>query len=170
MLDKLLDVIIQFVELFKFWAVLHPYEAGVQLRLGKFHKILDCGFHWILPFGVDHVLNESIVPTTHNLEDESVTLADGKSIAFHAVVTYKVRDIQKAMLEVEDVSHAVRDAASGEIGRVLRESTWEALSHPDLLDRLTAACRKRGFRYGIEILSVQLASLALCKTLRLMQK
>ena len=170
MLDKLIDFIIQFIELFKFWVVIHPFEAGVMLRLGKFYKIVECGFHWMLPFGVDHVITEHIVPTTHSLGDESTISKDGKSVGFHAVVTYKVRDIQKALLDVEDVDHAVRDACAGEIGRVMRESTWEEILAADILEKLTAACRKRGFRYGIEVMSVQLAGVAICRSIRLMQR
>lgn len=170
MLDKLIDFLIQCIELFKFWQVVHPYEAGVQLRLGKFRKVMECGFHWMLPFGIDHYLNETIVPTTHSLGDESTTSKDGKSVGFHAVVTYKVRDIQKTLLEVDDVNHAIRDACCGEIGRVMRESTWEEMLAEDILEKLTAACRKRGFRYGIEVMSVQLAGIATCRSLRIMQK
>lgn len=170
MLDKLVDFAIQCIELFKFWVVIHPYEAGVRLRLGKFHQVLECGFHWMLPFGIDTHLAEYIVPTTHSLGDESTISKDGKSVGFHAVVTYKVRDIQKTLLEVDDVHHAVRDACCGEIGRVLREATWEEMLAEDILDKLTAACRKRGFRYGIEVMSVQLAGIAQVRSIRIMQK
>lgn len=170
MLDKLIDFLIQCIELFKFWLVLHPYEAGVRLRLGHFHEVLNEGFHWMIPFGVDTHLAEYIVPTTHSLGDESTTSKDGKSVGFHAVVTYKVRDIQKTLLEVDDVTHAIRDACCGEIGRVMRESTWEEMLAEDILEKLTAACRKRGFRYGIEVMSVQLAGISLVRSLRIMQK
>ena len=170
MLDKLIDFLIQCIELFKFWIVVHPYEAGVMMRLGRFIRVIECGFHWMLPFGIDHAITEHIVPTTHSLGDESTISKDGKSIGFHAVVTYKVRDIQKALLDVEDVNHAVRDACSGEIGRVMRESMWEEMLAEDILEKLTAACRKRGFRYGIEIMSVQLAGLAQVRSIRLMQR
>lgn len=170
MLDKLIDFVIQCIELFKFWIVVHPYEAGVLMRLGKFRKVIECGFHWMLPFGIDHAVTEHIVPTTHSLGDESTVSKCGKSVGFHAVVTYKVRDIQKALLDVEDVNHAVRDACSGEIGRVMREATWEEMLAEDILEKLTAACRKRGFRYGIEVMYVQLAGIAPVRSIRLMQR
>lgn len=170
MLDKLVEVVLQFIGLFKFWVVIHPFEAGVILRLGKLSRVIECGYHWMIPFGIDHALTEHIVPTTHSLGDESAISKDGKSVGFHAVVTYKVRDIQKALLEVEDVDHAIRDACSGEIGRVLRAATWEEMQSEAILDKLREGCRKRGFRYGIEIISVQLAGLAPCRTIRLMQK
>lgn len=170
MLDRLLDVLIQFITLFKFWAIYEPYEAGVLLRLGKFVRVLEPGFHWRIPFGIDQCLAEHTVPTTHSLGDESATTADGKSIGYHAVVTYRVRDIKKALLEVSDVHHAVLDARAGEIGRTLRENTWEEIMFPSILEELTSSCRKRGFRYGIEIMSVQLAGLTLARAIRLMQK
>lgn len=177
MLDKLIDFVVQFIELFKFWIVIQPYEGGVQLRFGKFHKVLESdngirktGFHLVLPFGIDHTITEHIVPTTHSLGDESTISKDGKSIGFHAVVTYKVRDIQKALLDVEDVKHAVLDACCGEIGRVMRASTWEEMLAEDILEKLTKACRARGFRYGIEVMSVQLAGIAICRSIRLMQR
>src|SRR5271167_4211909 len=113
MLDKLIDLILEFLHLFIFWHVIDPYEQGLILRLGKFRKLIDCGFHWIAPFGIDKVLAEHIVPTTHALGDASITTADGKSVGFHAVVTYKVRDLVKAILEVESSDHAVRDACAG---------------------------------------------------------
>jgi len=171
MFDRLVDLIVQFIHLFKFWVVVDAYEKGVLLRFGLFNKILEPGFHWCIPFSVDQPLVEGVVPATHSLGDEATVTKDGKTAAFHAVVTYQVRDIKKALLDVLDTDHAVRDACAGEIGKVMRERTWEELQHSEaLLDDLTAACRKRGFRYGIEIMSIQLASLALAKNIRLMQR
>lgn len=170
MLDKLIEFLLSILDLFRFWIVLLPFEQGVLLRLGRFVKVVEPGLHWMWPLHIDHVMYESVVPSTHNLGDESMITKDGKSCGFHAIVTYRIKDIEKALLEVHDDEHAVRDACAGEIGRVLRESTWLEISgESDILDRLTAACRKRGWRWGIEIMAVQLAGLALVKNIRLMQ-
>jgi regulator of protease activity HflC (stomatin/prohibitin superfamily) len=168
MLDKLIDFLIQCIKLFQFWVVIEPFEQAVILRLGKLYKTIECGFHWVLPFGIDNAINHPIVPSTHDLGDTSTTSKDGKSMGYNAIVTYRVSSIQKAVLEVEDVNHAVRDACSGEIGRVLRSLDWKDMQGQECLEALTAACRKRGWRFGIEIMSVQLAGLTLCKSLRLM--
>ena len=169
MLDRLIELVLQCVELFKFWHVLDPYEEALVLRLGKLNRHLQtAGLYWIIPLGIERVYDEHVIPTTHSLGNESVTTRDGKSIGFHAIVTYRVRDIEKLLLEVEDGNHAVRDACCGEIGRVLRESTWDEIREPEILDKLTAAARKRGFRFGVEIMSVQLAGMVLCRAIRLM--
>lgn len=170
MFDRLVELVVQFADLFRFWVVLDSFEQGVLLRLGKFERVVEPGLHFIWPFHIDHVLYENVVPTTHSLGNESTTTKDGKSVGFHAVVTYKVHDIRKAMLEINDTDHAVRDACAGEIGRVLREHNWcDIIGSAEILDKLTGACRKRGFRYGIEVMSVQFAGLALVKSIRLMQ-
>jgi regulator of protease activity HflC (stomatin/prohibitin superfamily) len=169
MFDRLVQLLIEFARLFQCWIVLDPYEEGCLLRLGKFVRVLGPGFHWCWPFYVDVVHYQSVVPITHSLGNESITTKDGKGVGFHAVITYQINDIKKVLLEIADADHAVRDACSGEIGRVLREHTWCEIIGAEILDELRAACRKRGFKYGIEIMSVQLAGLALVKSIRLMQ-
>jgi len=150
--------------------VVDPYEQGVVIRLGKFLSVLEPGLHWLLPFHIDVCISLHVVPSVHSLGDESVLTKDGKTIAFHAIITYQVRDIKKAVLDVEDVNHAVSDACMGEIARVLRESTWEEILGAEIFDKVTTACRKRGFRYGVEIMAIQFASLLPVRALRLMQR
>lgn len=170
MFDLLIQTILEFIGLFKFWVVVNPYEKAVRIRLGTGVTVFEPGFHWHLPFGIDHLISEHITPTTHSLGDESMITKDGKSCGFHAVVTYQVNDIVKCTLKVSDADHAVRESCAGEIGRVLRESTWSEIigEEGDILDKLTKACRARGWKWGIEILSVQLAGLSLVRNIRLM--
>lgn len=168
MFDKLVDIFLSVIGLFKFWVVMDPFEQGVLLRLGKFKRVIDNGFHWVIPFDIDRIVTEHVVPSTHSLGYESILSKDGKQVTFHAIVTFRIKDIQKALLEVADVDHAVRDACAGEIGRVLRESTWDEILQEDILERLTSACRKRGWRWGVEIMAVQLSGLTIAKNIRLM--
>ena len=168
MLDRLIDLLIQGLELLRFWHVVDPYEEALVLRLGKLNRHLLCGWHFIIPMGVERILDEHVVPAVRVLENECITTRDGKTVGFRAIVTYKVRDIEKILLEVEDGNHAVIDASAGEIARVMRESTWEEINQPEMLEKMTSAARKRGFKFGVEILSVQLTCITLCRAIRLM--
>lgn len=171
MFDRLVQLLIEFARLFQCWIVLDPYEEGVLVRLGKVKKILGPGFHWCWPFYVDMVHYQNVTPSAHSLGDQSMITKDGKNIGYNAIITFRIKDIEKATMEVHDTDHAVMDACEGEIGRVLRESTYEEIvGMGDILERLTAACRKRGWRWGIEVMSVQLAGLGLVRNIRLMQK
>ena len=169
MFDRLIDLLVGCIDLFKFWIILMPYQGGVLVRLGKFVRELEPGLHWLIPFGVDQVLTEHTVPQFISLAESGIISKDGRHIGFHPIVLYKISDIRKALLEVSEVEHAVYDACSGEIGRVLHESTFDEIIGDGILDKLTAACRKRGWRFGIEIMSVQLSGLAVVKNLRIIK-
>jgi len=148
------------------FTVLDPYEGGLQIRLGKFHKELQSGFHWILPFHIDRVIPEHIVPRTERIYGLATTTKDGKAVGFDAVITWRINDLQKSILEVSDLKDAIADACAGIIGTELSNSTWEDVLHGNTVEGLTAACRKRGWKWGVEIQQVQLTGVALVKNLR----
>lgn len=167
MIDKLVETILGMIRLFAFWVVLEPYERGLLVRLGTFKHELESGFHWRLPFHIDQVFYEIVVPRTANISSLSTTTLDGKSIGFDAVITYKISDLKKAILEVTDLTDAVTDSCAGIIGTTLTKSTWDEIKGGEAVEGLTAACRKRGFRWGVEIQSVQLKGIAIVKNIRL---
>jgi regulator of protease activity HflC (stomatin/prohibitin superfamily) len=172
LLDRLIDFLLEGLNLLRFWIVLNPYEAGVQIRLGKFKKVLEPGFHWLLPFGIDQTLHEHTVPRTHTLGDQSVTTLDGKGIGFQAVITYQVNDIKKALMDVEDSDHAIQDSCAGNIAHVLAGYTWADINgkFDEVMDAVTKTCRARGWKFGLEIKSVQCATITTVRTYRLLNK
>lgn len=167
MFDKLFELISQWLHAFVFWYVVDPYERGLLLRLGRLKRILEPGFHWIAPFHVDRVLSENVVPRTERITGLATTTADGKSVGFDAIVTYRISDVEKALLEVEDLKDAIADSCAGTIGTNLSNAKWEDIRHGEAVEALTAACRKKGWKWGVEIQNVQLAGIALVRNLRL---
>jgi regulator of protease activity HflC (stomatin/prohibitin superfamily) len=165
--DRLFEVLQWVGEALLPFVVLQPYEAAVLVRLGRFKRVLAGGFHWLAPFHIDVVWHDHITPTTHHLAGLSTTTKDGRSIGFDAIVTYKISDIEKALLNVTDVKDAVVDTCMGIIGTALSDATWEDILHGRMTDELTKLCRARGWRWGIEVMSVQLAGVALVKNIRL---
>jgi regulator of protease activity HflC (stomatin/prohibitin superfamily) len=172
MFDKLVDIVLQFLELFKFWIVIEPFEAGVQTRLGKFVKVLEPGFHWLLPLGIDRTTHEHTVPRTHKMGAQSITTLDGKQIGFQAVITYQVNDIKKAILDVEDSEHAIQDSCAGNIAHILAGYSWPDIlvKYDEVTEAVTKACRARSWKFGLEIKSVQFATLSTVRTIRLLNK
>lgn len=158
--EKLIDLIVQFLEFFRFATVIDCYERGVRLRFGKFVTELDPGFHWQWPFYIDSILNENVVPKLYHLATQSIMTKDGTPVAAGAVICYQIRSIEKALLEVESVSHAVADSCQGTVAEEILKATWDEVRGDDFSDRMTAACRKLGFRYGVEIMSVRFCELA----------
>lgn len=170
MLDRLIDLLLQWVGWLVPFTVIDAFERAVVLRLGKFNRELPPGFHWIIPFEVDRVISDNVVPRTINLSAQSLTTSDGAQIVIGVIVTARIHDIQKALLEVETVDEALQDSCYAEIARVVHEHTWEELQADSINDALQKACRKRAFTYGVEILRAQVSDLARCKSLRLIQQ
>ena len=77
MFDKLIELIVASLETFQFWTVINPYERAVLIRLGQFKEELAPGFHWRLPFHIDAVHSEHVVPRTERISGLATTTADG---------------------------------------------------------------------------------------------
>lgn len=158
--EKLIDLVVQFLEFFRFCTIIDAYEMGVRLRLGKYHSTISPGFHLQIPFFIDVVLNENVVPKLYQLTTQSIMTRDGTAVAAGAVICYQIRSIEKALLEVDSVAHAVADSCQATVAEEILSATWDEVRAPEFCERLTTSCRKRGFRYGVEIMSVRFCELA----------
>ncbi len=168
--DRAIDLLLQFWTLLLPACVIEPYQRAIVIRLGKFHRELEPGFHWIIPFGVDRVLDQTVVPSVHCLSPQSLTTRDGKCCAVQAVLTWRISDIRKLLLDVDDANSALIDAAHGIIAVHVAGADWGQLTTPDFLAGVHRDIRKRAFRWGIEVLAVQFSDLQQCRSLRLWQE
>lgn len=171
MFNRLIDLIIDFVGLFYFTTVILDYEKAVVLRLGRYKKTLDPGFHFVMPFAIDTVLKDNVVFETTDLPAQSITTKDGKNIVASAVVGWRTRDIRKLLIDVEDAETVLTDAGRGSVRQVLCSKTWhEIQTGGDTLDEeLTKAIRTKAFRWGIEVVDVTFSDLCRTMVLRLVQ-
>lgn len=168
MLDRLFDALVQCAEWFKVFAVVDAFERGVVLRWGRFHREVGPGPVLCIPFGVDHVLVDNVVTRTVDLKPQSLTTKDGKTLTVRAVVTASIRDVRKALLEVENMDHALIDSCTAAVADFVEGKTWDELRSGGRTDELTKACRPNCLRrYGVEIERVQLGDFALCRVIRL---
>jgi regulator of protease activity HflC (stomatin/prohibitin superfamily) len=169
MLDRLIDLLLQTLGLFQFWTVLDEYERGVVLRLGRFHREIGPGFHWMVPMGIDMALTDNVVTRTDTTRNLTLTLRDGTTVVCSAVVRYNIRDVKKALLEVEGIDHVIQDCVFGNISDVVRGASWEDLPSPEFGENLTKMCRRQAWRYGVEIENVVFSDLCRSRSLSLMQ-
>jgi regulator of protease activity HflC (stomatin/prohibitin superfamily) len=167
--ERLFEFLQQFSDLFRCWTIVHPYEGGLVLRLGVYNRDLKPGFNWLIPFKFEHIITEHVVPRTSRIHSMSTTTKDGKTIGFEAVVTWRINDLTKSLLEVSSLKDAIADCCMGVIGTELAESSWEDILHGRVVDSLGSACRKNGWRWGVEIMRVQLTGVAAVKNIRLLQ-
>ena len=151
MFDKLIDWLIGFVDLFKFMTTIEPYERAVVTTLGKWIRILEPGPHLIWPLAIDNIMTDGVVTRTNSTGTQTLLSKDNISISLSVIVRWRISDIRKALLEVESVDHAFRDIAFGRVAETVIQHTWEEIRTPAFTATLLKACRKSGWRYGIEV-------------------
>lgn len=171
MLDRLIDLLVSVARWFRFWTVVEVYKRGVRLRLGINPTLLEPGFHFLIPFGIDQVIEDHIVPRVHRPNAQTITLKDGVTVVLEPIITFKVNDMMKFVLEVDNAQAAILDTVSGEILTTVAAYTWPELLEQStagsLRDALTKSTRKLGFKWGIEILKVGFSSIGKVRNLRL---
>lgn len=170
MLDKLIDFFISALKMFQFWVVIYPYEKGVLLRLGKFCRVLESGFHWCIPFKIDRVLTVDTVVRTLRLGAQSLVTRDGKPVIVNTVVTCEIADVQTAALKVHSVEHVVDDSCSGLIASFVAGNYLDYIvqccSTQDV--ELIERCQENAAQYGVRIVRVQFTDVSPSRTLRLL--
>jgi regulator of protease activity HflC (stomatin/prohibitin superfamily) len=166
-LEKLFDLIVQFLEFFKFCEMVDCYQRGVQLRFGKFYRILHPGLRFHLPFYIDNTITERVVPRVRELLTQTLVTKDGKQIAAGIIIEFRIFDIVKATLEINEVIEAVDNACQATLAEHVLVEEFADICTQSFSKALTTACNLRAEPYGIEIMSVRLYELAPVRTYRL---
>ena len=131
-------------------------------RLGKFHKVLDAGFHIIIPF-VDQI--RAIITIKEQLVDitkQQVITKDNVNISVDGIVFLKVFDAKMAVYNVDNYKRAIANLAMttlrGEIGAMNLDDT---LSSRDRLNAaLQVALGDAAGNWGVKIMRVEISEIS----------
>ena len=86
--------------------IVFEYKRALKFRFGKFTKVLEPGFRWIIPV-IDTVQFVDIRVITINILSQEVMTEDNVPCRIDGVLFYKIYDPEKAVLEVEDYNFAI---------------------------------------------------------------
>ena len=166
-LTKIVDALLNALDLFRFWVVLYEYERGVILRLGRFHRELGPGLHWRIPFRVEELRFVNVRRQTSTSWEQTLTTTDASTITVGFDCLIEVRSPQQVLLQMDDwtrvaynatkitVARAVervplKEALNGSFCDDVRQAVEASLAAHGigLLDfALTERCRSRAYRF-----------------------
>ena len=175
MLDKLIDVVLQFARELLPFEVIDHYDRGVRLRFGRAVmegdkvKILEPGFHWKWPLA-DSINTHMVKVTTMDLTEQTVTTKDGQSVVVRAVLKYEVNDVATLLLEVDGPAAAVADMSMGILRDAFVEKMWSECNDPEFPQQITSRIRREAKKWGIYVVQLTLTDLALMRSIRLLTK
>ena len=164
MLDRLVDLIVRFgMDMLPF-VIIEQWNGAVQLRYGKFIKVLSPGIHFKIPF-FDSVIECPVITQSVNLPSQTLTTLDEQSIVLKSIIRYKVSNIQTYLLGVMHANDVLIDTTQGMIRDVVELTRWDDLV--DVNETITNKVKEYVVKWGIEVEAVTITDLGIVKSFRI---
>lgn len=145
-------------------------QQGLKFSFGRATRTLEPGLHLLVP--ILQVIR--VVPTrsrTLDLEHQQVATLDGLVYQVHASLVWRVVDIRKAVVEIDDLETGMRNALATSVWRVLKDRDREGMRASEDLDaELARRMEERLAPWGVIVERAGFQSIAPCgATLDLLQ-
>lgn len=174
MFDRLIQFVIDFIDLFRFWVVIDCFEVGVVLTLGRHTRTIDStnglfgtGLHLVAPFCIEKTLVDQIVPGTRDLQPQSLVTSDGVQSVISVSLTTQIVDVSAFLLKYDDMDSLLKNCVVGIVSKYIQSHTWDELCSADLANDLLKAVRKRAHRWGVYVDDLQINDFTKARSLRL---
>jgi len=143
-------------------AVVVPQQnAYVVERLGKFHAVLDAGFHALFPF-ID------VIRYRHTLKEQALDIPeqicitnDNVQVAVDGLLYLKVLDPQRASYGIADYYYAITQLAQtllrSEIGKITLDRTFEERGY--INSQLVQELDKASAPWGVKVLRYEIKNI-----------
>jgi uncharacterized protein (TIGR03000 family) len=144
--------------------------AGVLFSFGRARKVLEPGFHPLIPV-VQKVRHTPVRSVTLDLPRQRVTTGDGLVYDVHTSIVYRVEDPIRAATAIDDVKRGVANLVPLVVHELMRGQTRQTLADRAALDHeLAARARQALARWGLAVEQADMSSIAPTRpTLRLTQ-
>jgi regulator of protease activity HflC (stomatin/prohibitin superfamily) len=159
LLDRLFDFISGIWDLFLFVEIIEEYERGVVLRWGRPDRDLEPGAHFYWPFHIERIMIVDVVPEARTLPEQRFTLRDGTTVAIRPVITFRVSNPRRHLIDVQDAKSSLLDVVAGVVRREMVPHSWSDLQDPEICSGIEkgilAEMKKEARKWGIEVEKAQ---------------
>jgi regulator of protease activity HflC (stomatin/prohibitin superfamily) len=147
--------------------IVQQYQQAVVLRLGRYNRSLEPGFHLVIPF-IESVGKIDMRIRVENVENQDIITKDSVPVTLNAVVYYQVVNAQKALLDVEDYRKATGTLAQTILRSNLGAHTMQEMltEQKKLDDLLRKELDQVTEPWGIKVTGVEIRSMDLPEGLR----
>jgi len=158
------DLLVRFGRDMLPFVIIEQWNGAVQLRCGKFIKVLSPGIHFKIPF-FDSIIECPVITQSVNLPSQTLTTLDDESIVLKSIIRYKVSNIRTYLLGVMHANDVLIDTTQGMIRDVVELTTWNDLV--DVNETITNEVKEYVVRWGIEVEAVTITDLGIVKSFRI---
>ena len=141
---------------------INEYERGIKFSLGKFKKVLEPGWHVILPIFHDYQKIDVRVQVVDVPEQDAIT-KDNVTIKINAVLYFYIFDAKKALLSVQNCRYAVTQLAQTTMRNLVGSVTLDELltDRERISSEICLIVDKATDEWGVKIQNVELKDIAL---------
>lgn len=149
--------------------IIFEYKRALKFRFGKYIKILNPGFRWIIPI-VETLQIVDIRVITINILSQEVMTQDNVPCKIDGVLFFKIVNPEKSVLEVEEYTFAITQLAQAslrdvcgkvELDTILSKREEMGKSIKNIVDKETE-------EWGIDIMDVKIKDILLPENMRRM--
>lgn len=131
-MDQIISLFRQFMDLFRFWVIVCPWEQAVRVRFGKRTKVLGSGAHFRIPLA-DKVFLQSTRHRICTTYRQTITTLDHKAVTVTAAVGYSISDVRL----LYDTLHHAEDTIHNLVRHAMAAAVSSMDSHKLTLKVLT---------------------------------
>ena len=149
--------------------IIFEYKRALKFRFGKYVKILNPGFRWIIPL-IETVQIVDIRVITINIISQEVMTEDNVPCSIDGVVFFKIKDPERAVLEVEEYAFAITQLSQAALRDVCGKVELDTiLSKREEMGRnIKEIVMEETKEWGIEIIDVKIKDIQLPENMRRM--
>ena len=148
--------------------LIQPDEAGIRVTLGTREKILASGWYFFWPL-IQDVPFATVTTQVIDLRPQSVFTRSGRNLTISGIIKYKVTDIRKAMLDVQDYDRSLQALSLGVLLSILSTTLdVEDLSPNEIGERVLKGIREEAVGWGLKIQKVYISDFGPVRNIRLL--
>ena len=147
--------------------MLADFQAGVRITWGKRNKVVSSGLFWFIPL-FQEIIYMDVQTQMVDLRCQSVHTKDGKHIIVSGAIQFSIKDIYKAVFNVQDVDKSLETLALGVILEYVNVRTLEECQEVgDLKKEILRGIREAAQGWGVKIERIFITDLDETRNLRL---
>jgi len=149
--------------------IIFEYKRALKFRFGKYVKILNPGFRWIIPL-IETVQIVDIRVITINIISQEVMTEDNVPCSIDGVVFFRITDPEKAVLEVEEYTFAITQLSQAALRDVCGKVELDTIlsKREEMGKNIKEIVMKETKEWGIDIIDVKIKDIQLPENMRRM--
>jgi len=149
--------------------IVFEYKRALKFRFGKYVKMLRPGFRWIIPI-VETIQVVDIRVITINVVSQEVMTEDNVPCSIDGVVFFKIKDPEKAVLEVEEYNFAITQLSQAALRDVCGKVELDTIlsKREEMGKNIKSIVETETHHWGIEIIDVKIKDIQLPENMRRM--